>query len=100
MRVAIRDIMVPANLRDAFAAATIAQKQGQATLERARGEVASMRALANAARMTQDHPSLLQLRAIQAVQASEGRNTLVLDLSGQGVPLKTAAPLGEEEKPD
>jgi regulator of protease activity HflC (stomatin/prohibitin superfamily) len=99
VRVAVRDIMIPASLRDAFAAATIAQKQGAATLERARAEVASMRALANAARMAQDHPALLQLRALQAVQASEGKNTLVLDLSGQGVPLKTA-PLGDDEKPE
>ena len=100
VRVAVRDIMVPGSLRDAFAAATIAQKQGAAALERARAEVASMRALANAARMAQDNPSLLQLRALQAVQASEGKNTLVLDLSGQGVPLKTAAPLGDDDKPE
>ena len=59
-----------------------------------------MRALANAARMAQDHPALLQLRALQAIQASEGKNTLVLDLSGQGVQLKTATPLGEDEKSD
>lgn len=100
VHVAVRDIMIPANLREAFAAVTMAQKQGAASLERARAEVASMRALANAARMAQDHPALLQLRALQAVQASEGKNTLVLDLSGQGVPLKTAAPLGDEETPD
>src|SRR4029079_7215338 len=100
VRVAVRDIMIPASLRDAFGAATIAQKQGAAALERARSEVASMRALANAARMAQDHPALLQLRALQAIQASEGKNTLVLDLSGQGVQLKTATPLGEDEKPD
>lgn len=97
IRVAVRDIMIPANLREAFAAATVAQKQGQATLERARSEVASMRALANAARMAQDHPALLQLRALQAVQASEGKNTVVLDFSGQGVPLKTATPLGDAD---
>ncbi len=88
VRVAVRDIMIPAALRDAFAATTIAQKQGAANLERARSEVASMRALANAARMAQDHPALLQLRALQAVQASEGKNTLVLDLSGRGTAVK------------
>ena len=97
VRVAIRDIMIPANLREAFAAATIAQKQGAASLERARSEVASMRALANAARMAQDHPALLQLRALQAMQGSEGKNTLVLDLSGKGVPLKGVIPLGDAE---
>ena len=101
VRVAVRDIMIPSSLRDAFAAATIAQKQGQASLERARSEVASMRALANAARMAQDHPSLLQLRALQAVQASDGKNTLVLDLSGNGAAKADGVvPLGESDKPD
>jgi regulator of protease activity HflC (stomatin/prohibitin superfamily) len=104
VRVAVRDIMIPASLRDAFAAATIAQKQGVANLERARAEVASMRALANAARMAQDHPALLQLRALQAIQASDGRNTLVLDLAGKGLGtavVKTdAPPLGESDKPE
>ncbi|MBI1213133.1 MAG: hypothetical protein GC190_16840 [Alphaproteobacteria bacterium] len=100
VRVAVRDIMIPASLRDAFAAATIAQKQGAASLERARSEVASMRALANAARMAQDHPSLLQLRALQTMQASDGKNTIVLDLSGKGAGIaKTDSDaLGEDDK--
>ena len=97
----LRDIMIPAALRDAFAATTIAQKQGAASLERARSEVASMRALANAARMAQDHPALLQLRALQAVQASEGKNTLVLDLSGKGSTVKGNgdSTLGDSDEP-
>jgi len=101
VRVVVRDIMIPAALRDAYAATTIAQKQGAAALERARSEVASMRALANAARMAQDHPALLQLRALQAVQASEGKNTLVLDLSGKGAAVKAGggAALGENDEP-
>ncbi len=100
VRVAVRDIMIPSSLRDAFAATTIAQKQGAAALERARSEVASMRALANAARMAQDHPALLQLRALQAVQASEGKNTLVLDLSGKGTAAKAdgGSTLGEDDQ--
>jgi regulator of protease activity HflC (stomatin/prohibitin superfamily) len=98
VRVAVRDIMVPASLREAFAAPTVAQKQGAATLERARAEVAAMRALGNAARMAQDQPALLQLRALQAVQGGEGKNTLVLDLSGRGKP--NGATLGDADKAD
>jgi regulator of protease activity HflC (stomatin/prohibitin superfamily) len=87
IKVAVRDIMIAKELRDAYAASAVAQKTSAATLERARGEVAAMRALANAARMTQGNPELMQLRALQAMQsASGGRHTIVLDLTGkQGV---------------
>ena len=82
-RVAVRDIMIGKELRDAYAASAIVQKTSAATLERARSEVAAMRALANAARMAQGNPELMQLRALQAVQAGAGRHTLVLDLAGK-----------------
>jgi regulator of protease activity HflC (stomatin/prohibitin superfamily) len=78
--VSIRDIMLSREIRDAFAAPAIALKQGQAALERARGEVASMRALANAARIARDNPEILKLRALQLGDAA--RQTLVVDLGG------------------
>jgi regulator of protease activity HflC (stomatin/prohibitin superfamily) len=84
IRVAVRDIMIAKELRDAYAASAIAQKTSAATLERARGEVAAMRALANAARMAQGNPELMQLRALQAMQsANGGRQTIVFDFSGK-----------------
>lgn len=66
---ALRDLMVPAELRRAAAEVATARAQGQAALERARGEVAATRALANAARMVAEQPALLQLRTLQAVEA-------------------------------
>jgi regulator of protease activity HflC (stomatin/prohibitin superfamily) len=66
---ALRDVMVPAELRRAAAEVATARAQGQAALERARGEVAATRALANAARMVADQPALLQLRTLHAVEA-------------------------------
>jgi hypothetical protein len=86
IKVAVRDIMIAKELRDAYAASAIAQKTAASTLERARGEVASMRALANAARMAQGNPELMQLRALQAMQSSDGRHTVVFDFSGKGKP--------------
>jgi regulator of protease activity HflC (stomatin/prohibitin superfamily) len=86
IKVAVRDIMIAKELRDAFAASAIAQKTAGATLERARGEVAAMRALTNAARMAQGNPELMQLRALQAMQASDGRHTVIFDFSGKGKP--------------
>lgn len=91
IKVAVRDIMIAKELRDAYAANAVAQKTAAATLERARGEVASMRALANAARMAQGNPELMQLRALQAMQSSDGRHTVIFDFSGKGKPAPTVA---------
>jgi regulator of protease activity HflC (stomatin/prohibitin superfamily) len=77
----VRDIMLPSDIRRAYAQSVKAQKEGLAALERGRGETASLRALANAARMLQDNPGLLQLRAVQAIETSKGNHTLTLDLS-------------------
>ncbi|GIG36207.1 SPFH domain-containing protein [Cellulomonas pakistanensis] len=73
---ALRDVIVPAEIRRAAAAVVTARSEGLAALERARSEVAATRALANAARMVADHPGLLQLRTLQAVEA--GGATVVL----------------------
>jgi regulator of protease activity HflC (stomatin/prohibitin superfamily) len=81
----LKDIMFPGELKKVFAQAVKAQKEGLAALEKARGETAALRSLANAARMIQDNPALLQIRLLQHLGETPG-NTLVL-----GVP--TAAPL-------
>lgn len=95
LKVAVRDIMIAKELRDAYAANAIAQKTAAATLERARGEVASMRALANAARMAQGNPELMQLRALQAMQSSDGRHTVIFDFSGKA----SATPVTPSDPP-
>lgn len=74
--VALRDVVVPAELRRAAAEVVTARAQGLAALERARTEVAVTRALANAATLVGSHPGLLQLRTLQAVEA--GGATVVL----------------------
>ncbi|MCS6889318.1 MAG: SPFH domain-containing protein, partial [Chloroflexus sp.] len=65
--VELRDIVLPADLRRAFAQVAIARQEGLAALERARGEQAALRALANAARMIEQNPHLFHLRALQAI---------------------------------
>lgn len=75
--VAVRDLMLPAELRKAAADVAIARAQGQAALERARAEGAATRALVNAAKVAADNPALLQLRLLQAVEA--GGATVVLN---------------------
>ena len=76
----IRDIILPGEIKRAYAQVLTAQKESLAALERARGETAALRSLANAARLMQEYPGLLQRRAVQAIESSKG-NTLTLELS-------------------
>jgi regulator of protease activity HflC (stomatin/prohibitin superfamily) len=91
--VEVRDVMVPADLKRAFAAVVAARHEGAAALERARGETAALRSLANAGRMVGDNPGLLSLRVVQELSARSG-NTIVLGLEGSGAASTTAATTG------
>lgn len=55
-----------------------ARREGQAALERARAEQASLRALANAARLVKDNPELAQLRLLKTIEDAKGPTTIVL----------------------
>lgn len=77
----LRDLMVPTELKRAFAGIVAARREGEAALERARGETAALRSLANAGRMIEDNPGLLQLRILQQMGGSSG-NTIMLGLPG------------------
>ncbi|WP_298804173.1 SPFH domain-containing protein [uncultured Pseudokineococcus sp.] len=79
-RAALRDLAAPAEVRQAAAEVVTARALGLASLERARSEVAATRALANAARLVAGSPGLLELRTLQAVEASGG--TVVLQGAG------------------
>lgn len=68
----IRDVILVGPAKQAFADLWKAQKEGQAALERARGEQASLRALANAARMLKGNPELMNLRVLAALAGRPG----------------------------
>jgi len=82
----IKDIMFPGDLKKIFAQVVKAQKEGQAILEKARGETAALRNLANAAKLVQDNPALMQLRMLQHLGESSG-NTLVYGVPPGVVPV-------------
>jgi regulator of protease activity HflC (stomatin/prohibitin superfamily) len=79
LSVDVRDLMLPGELKRAFAGVVAARKEGEIALERARGETAALRSLANAARMLEDHPGLVQVRLLQEIGASTG-NTVVVGI--------------------
>ena len=87
--VEVKDVMLPADLKRAFGDVLKAKQEGQAALERARGESASLRNLANAARVLEGNPALMNLRVLQSITAAQNAgNTLVLGMPAGFVPLK------------
>jgi regulator of protease activity HflC (stomatin/prohibitin superfamily) len=98
LAVEVKDVMFPAELKRAFADVLKAKQEGQAALQRARGESASLRNLANAARVLENNPALMNLRLMQSLSAAQNAgSTLVLGLPGGFVPLKqTAKPASTE----
>jgi regulator of protease activity HflC (stomatin/prohibitin superfamily) len=79
----IKDIMFPGEFKKIFSQVVQARQEGLAALEKARGETAAIRSLANAAKILESNPALMQLKLLQAIGNSSG-NTIVLDASGNG----------------
>lgn len=85
----LKDIMFPGNLRQVFAQVANAKQEGLAALEKARSETAALRSLANAAKLMENNPNLIQLRMLQALGESSG-NTLIVNTTGDSsiIPIK------------
>jgi regulator of protease activity HflC (stomatin/prohibitin superfamily) len=84
--VKVRDVILPGDVRQAFAEVMRARAEGRAALERARGESAALRNLANGARVLEDNPALMNLRILQAIgqeQAIPGTTRFVVNLPAQ-----------------
>ncbi len=97
---AIKDVTFPGKLKEVFAQVVNAKIEAQALLERTRGESASLRNLANVARMLESNPQFLQIRTLQAIEKSTG-NTFVLG-GGSGltlVPVRQSAPTASKVAP-
>jgi regulator of protease activity HflC (stomatin/prohibitin superfamily) len=100
LAVEVKDVMFPADLKRAFSDVLKAKQEGQAALERARGESASLRNLANAARVLEGNPALMNLRLMQSLSAAQNAgNTLVLGVPGF-VPLKNGKAGSAEHQPE
>ncbi|HEY3760443.1 MAG TPA: slipin family protein [Verrucomicrobiae bacterium] len=101
LAIEVRDVMLPPDLKRAFADVLKAKQEGQAALERARGETAALRHLANAARVMDGNPALMNLRLMQTLtNAQNAGHTLVLGVPGGFVPLNPyAKPAAENDHP-
>jgi regulator of protease activity HflC (stomatin/prohibitin superfamily) len=84
LNVGIKDVILAPKVRDLLMKEAEAKRIAQAMLIGAREEVAALRALANAARLAEQHPQLLRLRELDAVRAfaQTGGNTVVVGVNG------------------
>lgn len=69
---AVRDVLLPAEVRRASEELVTARQQAQVALERARGEVAVLRAMANGAKVLEDHPQLASIRLAETAATHGG----------------------------
>jgi regulator of protease activity HflC (stomatin/prohibitin superfamily) len=98
LAIEVKDVMLPNDLKRVFADVLKAKQEGQAALERARGESAALRNLANAARVLEGNPALMNLRLMQSLTAAQNAgNTLVLGVPGGFAPLKPGKGNGTPE---
>ncbi len=78
----IKDMAFSQELRDAFAKSIRAKKEAEAALVSAREKVATARALANAAQIVKENPTILQLKKLDILQqaAERQKNTFIIHL--------------------
>ena len=65
--VVLKDVVLPSELRAAYAEVVTGRQRAVAQLEAARAETAALRSLANGAKLLDEHPALARLRAIEAL---------------------------------
>jgi regulator of protease activity HflC (stomatin/prohibitin superfamily) len=70
--VSVKDLMVGGDLRKVFTESITVRQQSLIVLEKARAEAAAIRTLANAARVFETHPALLQLKFLQTLEKADG----------------------------
>lgn len=84
---AVKDVMLPGELKRLFGEVLKAKQEGLAALERARGETAALRNLANAAKLLEGNPALQNLRLLQTMAtAGQAGSTFVWGMPNGFVP--------------
>jgi len=81
----VRDLILPSEIKNALSEAWRAKKHSLAEVEAARGKAAAARTLANAAKLYESNPSLLQVRYLEALEkAAEGMgHTFVVGMTNE-----------------
>ncbi len=67
VEVVVKDVVLPLDLRSAYAEVVVGRQRAVAQLEAARAETAALRSMANAAKLLDAHPALARQRLVQAL---------------------------------
>ena len=71
--IAIKDIILPGDIRDILNEVVAAEKQAQANLIRRREEVAATRSLLNTAKLLEENPLMVRLKELEALEKIAGK---------------------------
>jgi len=84
IRVGIRDVILPGDMKDLMNKVTEAKKAAEANLVSRREETAAIRSQANTAKMLADSPTLMRLRELEVLEkiAASGKLNIVLGEKG------------------
>lgn len=71
--IALRDVVLPGEMRDILTAVVAAEKEAEASVIRRREETNATRALLNTAKVMADNPVMLRLKELEALETVAGR---------------------------
>jgi regulator of protease activity HflC (stomatin/prohibitin superfamily) len=71
--IALKDIILPGDIRDILNQVVTAEKQAQANLIRRREETAATRSLLNTAKLMEDNPLLVRLKELESLEKIAGK---------------------------
>ncbi|HEX3879973.1 MAG TPA: slipin family protein [Bryobacteraceae bacterium] len=80
--IAIKDIILPGDIRDILNQVVTAEKQAQANLIRRREETAATRSLLNTAKLMEDNPLLVRLKELEALEKIAGKVEKITVIGG------------------
>ena len=80
--IAIKDIILPGDIREILNQVVTAEKQAQANLIRRREETAATRSLLNTAKLMEDNPILIRLKELEALEKIAGKVEKISVYSG------------------
>ncbi len=101
--IAIKDVILPGEMRDMLNMVVLAEKQAQANVVSRREETAATRALLNTARLMDENPTMLRLKELDALETiAENVDNLTIHSGTQGlmeglVNLRTPAKVGKRK---
>ncbi len=94
--IALKDIILPGDIRDILNQVVTAEKQAQANLIRRREETAATRSLLNTAKLMEDNPLLVRLKELEALEKIAGKVEKITVVGGLNALLERTVTLRAE----